>query len=214
MSRLKINLATFVFRSVLKGLWLTLFGILYAVFSVVIVSIIGMSVSELYRGVSMVELRVVTNSISGVLSMIVLLTVTGVFVFGVPFSILPSITGSIILSTWVYRSADGERLNKKSTQVIGIVIGGLGGLIALFTQYRPLNWPDTWIWFSSKRELLYLFWSILIIVPFTGALVGRKLARDLSNELEPKDGYRSIDQKMFQQDQKNDLALDSSTNDS
>jgi len=190
---LKINLTTFVFRGVLKGLWLSIFGILYAVFSVVIVSIIGMSVSELYRGASVVELRVVTNSIAGVLSMIVSLTVTGVFVFGVPLSILPSITGSTILSIWIYRAADKERLNRKSAQVFGMMIGGLGGIIALFTPYRTLNWPDTWIWFSDKSELLYLFWVILFIVPFTGALIGRKLARDLSNEFEPKDDYYSID---------------------
>jgi len=151
----------------------------------------------------MVELRVVTNSITGVLSMIVSLTVTGVFVFGVPLSILPSITGSTILSMWVYRAADRERLNRKNAQVVGMVIGGLGGLIALFTPYRTLNWPDTWIWFSSKSELLYLFWIILFIVPFTGALIGRKLARDLSNELEPKDNYHSTD-----------LTLDSSIRDS
>jgi len=214
MSRLKINLATFVFRGVLKGLWLTVFGILYAVFSVVIVSIIGMSLTELYRGVSIVELRVVTNSITGVLSMIVSLTVTGVFVFGVPLSILPSIIGSAILSTWVYRAADKERLNRKSAQVVGMVIGGLGGLIALFTPFRPLNWPDTWIWFSSKSEFLYLFWVILFIVPCTGALIGRKLARDLSNELDPKDNYYSTDREPLQEDQKIDLTSDSSICDS
>jgi hypothetical protein len=201
-----IDLSSFVFRSLLKGLWWSATGILIAIW-IIIIAFFLTGLNE-FAGYDLSNtesvLQGVGSFLGGIASFIyitIAFSVIGFFMIGAPIAILPSIIGSAILSIWLYRDRQTNKLSGKRTQIRGALLGGLTGIVALFIPYRPFEWPSIWLWFATQNEYLLLFWVILIIISLCGVITGRLFAKSLAKELEPKEEYFSIDWEALQKEQ-------------
>ena len=216
MNQSDIDLSSFVFRSILKGLWWSATGVLIAVW-IIITTFFLMGIRE-FGSYDFSNLRNmgffqntgdILTDIASFITGTVALTILGFVTFGMPITLLPSIIGSSILSVWLYYDGKRSRLSSEKSQLKGIVIGFLGGLAALFIPYPYFGWPSIWLWFATENQDSILFWVILIVVPAFGAVTGRLLAKSLEKDLEPKGDYFSIDWEALKNDQpKQDLTSD------
>jgi hypothetical protein len=213
MKQPEIELSSFVLRSILKGLWWSATGILIAIWLIITIALLlGIREFGSYDYGSPGSVNFFQNTgrlISDLASMItgtVALTILGFLAFGMPITLLPSIIGSTLLAIWFYYDGNRNKLSAKSLERKGMGIGFIGSFAALLIPYPSFGWPSIWLWFSTDRPYSILFWVILIIVPFFGALTGRFLAQSLAKDLESKSDYFSIDwEALLREQQKKDL---------
>jgi hypothetical protein len=216
-----IDLSSFVFRSILRGLWWSATGILIAIWVIITAFFLtGLGEFAGYDFSSVEKLsffQSIGNILGEIASSIVstlALTVVGFFILGIPITILPSIVGSTILSIWLYHDGKINKLSGKKSQWKGAAIGLLAGFAALFTPYTYFGWPGIWLWFAVENKYQILFWIIIIVVPVAGAFTGRLFAKSLAKELEPVGDYFSIDWEALQKEQQDtDVTPDTSTHD-
>lgn len=206
MNNSDIDFSSFVFRSLLKGLWWSATGILIAIW-IIITAFFLTGLNE-FAGYDLSNAESVLQGVGSFLGglayfiyITIAFSVLGFLIIGVPIAILPSIIGSVVLSMWLYHDRQINKLSSKRARIKGVVLGGLTGIVALFIPYRPFEWPSIWLWFATQNEYLLLFWVILIIIPICGAITGRLFAKSLAKELEPKEEYFSIDWEALQKEQ-------------
>lgn len=221
MKQPEIDLSSFVFRSILKGLWWSATGILMAIWIIVVLALlIGSREFGNYNygnpgGVNFFQSTGnLLSDIASVITGTVALTILGFFTFGMPVMLFPSVLGSTILAVWLYYDGKHDKLSARKSELKSMGIGALAGLAALWLPYPYFGWPSIWLWFSAQNLNSILFWIILIVVPVFSAFTGRFLAQSLTKDLESKNDYFSIDWEALKKDQqKQDLTPDTQTHD-
>jgi hypothetical protein len=216
MKQPESDLSSFVFRSILKGLWWSATGVLIAIWIIITLALlIGSREFGSYdygnpNGVNFFQSTGdLLGDIASVITGTVALTILGFITFGMPVTLFPSILGSILLAAWLYFDGKHNKLSAKKSEWKGMGIGFLGGLAALFIPYPHFGWPSIWLWFSVESQYSLLFWIISIVVPVFGAVTGRYLGQSLHRDLDSKGDYFSIDWEALKKDQqKQDLTSD------
>jgi hypothetical protein len=216
MKQPNIGIGYFVLRSALKGLWRSAISVLIATWIMNVLfwlTVIGFS-SDYFGIVGKNNfLEVAGNTLIGVVYFIYISGVTSIISFwilGIPSMILPSISSSTILSTWLYQDAKKSILSITKARVKGAVIGCLAGISTLFILYKFSDGLSFFLSLIHGNNASLFFWKILfMIVPGIAAITGDLSGKNLAKELEPQGDYFSIDWEALQKEQQeNNLTPD------